>query len=106
MTALGPSSSLSKPLSFESGPTARLASVFFTTVIRSPFSRRRRRIWLFLAAAIPRGLMTATLSTPLNRLPSSRVIKFLTFLLIAYVLVTRHLSLVTCQGKKPLVFDQ
>src|SRR6266487_1178865 len=84
MTALGPSSSLSKPLSFESSPMARLASVFFTTVMRRPFSRSLRRIWLFLVAAIPRGLITATDSTPLKRSPSSLVIRFLTFLLIIH----------------------
>ena len=84
MTALGPSSSASKPLSFPS-PTARLASVFFTTVIRRPFSRSLRRIWLFFVALIPRGLMTATESTPLNLSPSSRVIRFLTFLLMLHL---------------------
>src|SRR5438067_4357647 len=84
MTALGPSSRRSKPFSFPS-PTARLASVFLATVIRRPFSRSRRRIWLFLVAGIPRGLMTATESTPLNRSPSSLVIRFLTFLLMAFL---------------------
>src|SRR2546421_7213035 len=61
---------------------ARLASVFFTTVMRRPLSRRRRRIWLFLIALIPRGLITARLSMSLRRLPISRSTKFLTFLLM------------------------
>src|SRR4051812_28466377 len=37
---------------------------------------------LFCVAGIPRGLITATDSTPLNRSPSSRVMRFLTFLLM------------------------
>src|SRR5262245_28114451 len=84
MTALGPSRSLSKPFSFvpESAARARFTSVFLTTCIRRPSSRSLRRIRLFWIAGIPRGLMTATESTPLKRSPSSLVIRFLTFLLM------------------------
>src|SRR5207249_2748543 len=57
----------------------------FTTVMRRPFSRSLRRIWLFLIALIPRGLMTATASMSLNRSAVSLVIRFLTFLLITHL---------------------
>lgn len=81
-TALGPSSSLSKPLSFEPSSTARRASVFFTTSISTFFSWSLRRSALFLLPVIPRGLTTATPSTPFSRSLNSRVMRFLTFLLI------------------------
>jgi hypothetical protein len=69
-------------LIFESAPTARLARVFFTTVIRKPFSRSLRRMRLFFTAFNPRGLMTATASIPFNRSAVSFSIRLLTFLLM------------------------
>src|SRR6185437_3126962 len=72
------------PLSFES-LVARRASVFFTTIIRRPFSCSRRRIWWFLFASIPRGLITATPSTSFRRLAISCVISALTCLLIVHL---------------------
>src|SRR5947209_15632449 len=97
MTALGPSRRRSNPLILLSSPTARLARVFFTTVIRRPLPCRRRRMPLFLVASMPRGLMTATPSTSLNLLVSSRVIRSLTYLLIAVC----PLSFVICPLSDP-----
>src|SRR4051812_19956409 len=91
MTALGPSSSLSKPWSLPPS-TARRARVFFTTVIRRPFSRRRRRMPWFLSASIPRGLITATPSSSFSRVVSSFVIRSLTCLLMG-----KPLSVASCQ---------
>src|SRR4051812_35309975 len=65
---------------------ARLTSVFFTTVMRKPFSRRRRRMPLFFVASIPRGLITATDSTSFNLLPRSRSIRLFTRLLMVHLL--------------------
>src|SRR5262245_24713300 len=81
MMALGPSSRGSKPLSFDDA-VARFASAFFTTVIFSPCARNLRRIRLFFSALIPRGLITATVSTSLNRLAISFSISDLTGLLM------------------------
>src|SRR5271170_5493624 len=81
MTALGPSSSLSKPLILVP-LAARRARVFFTTVIFRPLAPRRRRIRLFFVPSIPLGLMTATPSSGLNFAVSSFSIRFLTFLLM------------------------
>jgi hypothetical protein len=65
MTALGPSSSdLSKP---ELGPRHGAAGqAVLDDGHAQPFSRRRRRSWLFLMPSMPRGLMTATPSSGLN----------------------------------------
>src|SRR4051812_25560798 len=81
MTALGPSSSFSNPSSLLPA-VARRASVFFTTDIRRPFSRSRRRMPCVLLPSIPRGLMTATESRSFKRPVSSLVIRFLTCLLM------------------------
>src|ERR1700689_3193503 len=84
MTADGPSSSGSKPLILLL-PTARLARGFFTTVMRRPFSRSRRRIRLVLVALMPRGLITATPSRSLKRSDISFSIRLLTFLLMSHL---------------------